>query len=205
MDFLRPYDLLERVLVQHDGRRRLMARLGDEAEDGIDELLNQALAYERGEVPSLTGFLIWLDAEQIDIKRQAEASGQRIRVMTVHGAKGLESEIVILPDTADRKPQERDEIYVTAEGDAVWRTPVSRKPAVDCRAAGGQSTAGGGGKSAAAVCRDDAGAVLVDDRRRQGRSASPPVGMRLRRRGWRGLGRRRLRVGCAIRPGIGRG
>jgi ATP-dependent helicase/nuclease subunit A len=115
-------------LVQHDGRRRLVARLGDEAEDGIDELLNQTLAYERADVPSLTGFLIWLDAESIDIKRQAEASGQRIRVMTVHGAKGLESEIVILPDTADRKPQDRDEIYLDAEGRALWKVPASESP-----------------------------------------------------------------------------
>ena len=128
VDFLRPYDLLERVLVQHDGRRRLVARLGDEAEDGIDELLNQALAYERADVPSLTGFLIWLDAESIDIKRQAEASGHRIRVMTVHGAKGLESEIVILPDTADRKPQDRDEIYLDQGGAPVWKVPASESP-----------------------------------------------------------------------------
>ena len=127
VDFLRPYDLLERVLVQHDGRRRLVARLGDEAEDGIDELLNQTLAYEQADVPSLTGFLIWLDAESIDIKRQAEALGQRIRVMTVHGAKGLESEIVILPDTADRKPQDRDEIYLDA-GRPVWKMPASDSP-----------------------------------------------------------------------------
>ncbi len=128
VDFLRPYDLLERVLVQHDGRRRLVARLGDEAEDGIDELLNQTLAYERAQVPSLTGFLIWLDAEQIDIKRQAEGSGHRIRVMTVHGAKGLESEIVILPDTADRKPQDRDEIYLDPAGQPVWKTPSAESP-----------------------------------------------------------------------------
>lgn len=127
VDFLRPYDLLERVLVQHDGRRRLVARLGDEAEDGIDELLNQTLAYERADVPSLTGFLIWLDVESIDIKRQAEASGQRIRVMTVHGAKGLESEIVILPDTADRKPKDRDEIYLD-DGRPVWKVPAADSP-----------------------------------------------------------------------------
>ena len=128
VDFLRPYDLLERALTLHDGRRRLVARLGDEAEDGIDELLNQALAYERGEIPSLTGFLVWLDADQIDIKRQAEAAGQRIRVMTVHGAKGLESEIVILPDMADHKGNDRDEIYVTAEGTGLWKTATAESP-----------------------------------------------------------------------------
>ena len=128
VDYLRPYDLLERVLIRHDGRRRLVARLGDEAEEAVDELLNQALAYERGDVPSLTGFLIWLDADEIDIKRQAEASGQRIRVMTVHGAKGLESEIVILPDTADHKPQDRDHFYVTPAGGPVWKTAAADSP-----------------------------------------------------------------------------
>ncbi len=128
VDFLRPYDLLERALIRHDGRRRLITRLGEEAEDGIDELLNQSLAYERGEIPSLTGFLIWLDADQIDIKRQAEASGSRIRVMTVHGAKGLESEIVILPDTADHKSQDRDEIFMTRDGTALWKTAAAESP-----------------------------------------------------------------------------
>ncbi len=57
-DFLRPYDLIERILTRHDGRRKLLARLGPEAEDGIDALLSQALAYESTAVPSLTGFLI---------------------------------------------------------------------------------------------------------------------------------------------------
>ena len=45
-DYLRPFELLSRILVRHDGRRRLVARLGPEAEDGIDALIDQALAYE---------------------------------------------------------------------------------------------------------------------------------------------------------------
>ena len=127
-DYLRPYELIERALTRHDGRRRLIARLGREAEDGIDELLNQALAYERGEVPSLTGFLVWLETDDIEVKRQADAAGRRIRVMSVHGAKGLESEIVILPDCADRKPQDRDEIYVTEAGQPLWKVSADESP-----------------------------------------------------------------------------
>ena len=127
-DYLRPYDLIERALTRHDGRRKLITRLGAEAADGIDELLNQALAYERGEVPSLTGFLVWLETDDIEIKRQADSAGQRIRVMTVHGAKGLESEIVILPDTADRAPQDRDEIYLTEDGEPLWKTEKDDSP-----------------------------------------------------------------------------
>jgi ATP-dependent helicase/nuclease subunit A len=128
-DFLRPFDLIERALTRHDGRRRLLARLGAEAEDGIDEFLSQALSYERLEVPSLTGFLIWLETDEVEVKRQMDSEGQRIRVMTVHGAKGLEAPIVILPDTADRSPQDRDEIYVLPDGTPVWKTPAEESPA----------------------------------------------------------------------------
>ncbi len=130
VDYLRPYDLLERALVRHDGRRRLIARLGAEAEDAVDELLNQALAYERTSVPSLTGFLSWLDADSVQVKRQADGAGDKIRVMTVHGAKGLEAEIVILPDTADRTPQERDQLYEDAAGNVLWKTPKDESPPV---------------------------------------------------------------------------
>jgi ATP-dependent helicase/nuclease subunit A len=54
-------------------------------------------------VPSLTGFLGWLETGEVEVKRQPDDGRRRIRVMTVHGAKGLEAPIVILPDTAERK------------------------------------------------------------------------------------------------------
>ena len=127
-DFLRPFDLLDRALTRHHGRQRLLARLGDEAEDGIDELLSQALAYEQSDVPSLTGFLIWMETDDITVKRQMDAAGDKIRVMTVHGAKGLEAPIVILPDTTDRTPQDRDEIYRLPSGLPVWKTPADASP-----------------------------------------------------------------------------
>jgi ATP-dependent helicase/nuclease subunit A len=127
-DFLRPFEVIERALTRHDGRRRLLARLGDEAEDGIDALLSQALAYEQGEVPSLTGFLNWVAAGDVDVKRQLEQAGGRIRVMTVHGAKGLEAPIVFLPETQDRAPQDHDRILRLAEGPAVWRPGADETP-----------------------------------------------------------------------------
>jgi len=126
-DFLRPYDLIERMLTRHDGRRKLLARLGAEAEDGIDELLSQALAYERNDVPSLTGFLGWLETDDIEVKRQMDSAGERIRVMTVHGSKGLEAPIVILPDTAQYTARERNEIFVLPQGPA-WKTPKDESP-----------------------------------------------------------------------------
>ena len=127
-DFLRPYDLLDRILTRHQGRQRLIARLGAEAEDGIDELLSQAMAYERLEVPSLTGFLIWLSTDEVTVKRQMDSEGQRIRVMTVHGSKGLEAPIVILPETVDRKPQDREEVALIG-GHPVWKVPKDQRPA----------------------------------------------------------------------------
>ncbi|MDW4549126.1 double-strand break repair helicase AddA [Defluviimonas sp. D31] len=127
-DFLRPYDLVERILTRHDGRRKLLARLGAEAEDGIDALLNQALAFEQAEVPSLTGFLVWLEADEVEIKRRLDTASKAIRVMTVHGAKGLEAPIVILPDTAKRRDELRDEI-LTLGGSAVWKTRDAESPA----------------------------------------------------------------------------
>ncbi len=99
VDFMPPYELLEHILGRQGGRQRLLARLGAEAEDGIDELLNQALAFEQDGVPSVTGFLTRLQSGDIEVKRRLERAESLVRVMTVHGAKGLESPIVVLPDT----------------------------------------------------------------------------------------------------------
>ncbi|NNL19612.1 MAG: double-strand break repair helicase AddA, partial [Boseongicola sp.] len=98
-DFQRPFELLETILTRFGGRKVLMSRLGPEAEDGINELLNQALIYEQQAVPSLTGFLTRANANDVEVKRQSDTSAGLIRVMTVHGAKGLEAPIVFLPDT----------------------------------------------------------------------------------------------------------
>ena len=97
-DFHRPFELIQRILVRHGGRARLIARLGPEAEDGIDAFIDLALGFEQNAVPSLTGFLDWWERESVEIKRQSGGGG-KLRVMTVHGAKGLEAPIVILPDT----------------------------------------------------------------------------------------------------------
>ncbi len=126
-DFLRPYDLLERILTRHQGRAKLLGRLGPEAEDGINALLSQALAYERSEVPSLTGFLVWMEADELEIKRQMGAAGSMIRVMSVHGSKGLEAPIVILPDTGKRNPP-RDEEIMAADGVPLWKVPREQMP-----------------------------------------------------------------------------
>lgn len=129
LDYLRPFELIERILTRHDGRRRLLARLGPEAEDGIDALLTQAMADERNAVDSLTGFLVWMETDELEIKRQMDSAGNRIRVMTVHGAKGLEAPIVILPDTANWQHRHRNQLGV--KGDMViWRSPSDEATAL---------------------------------------------------------------------------
>ena len=98
-DYITPYRLLEHILSgPMQGRRRLLVRLGAQALDSIEELLNAALRFEQEEQPSLQRFLDWFDREQGDIKRESESGGDAVRILTVHGAKGLQAPIVILAD-----------------------------------------------------------------------------------------------------------
>lgn len=100
-DYDSPQALLHWILVgPMDGRRRLVARLGREANDPIDELLNAANAYASAHIVSLQGFIRWFDAGEGEIKRDAGEASDQVRVMTVHGSKGLQAPIVILADAA---------------------------------------------------------------------------------------------------------
>ena len=102
-DFTTPSVFLETILSgAMQGRRRLYSRLGMAARDPIDELVNSALEFERNETPSLDRFLSWFSRGTVDVQRDPGRSGNEVRVMTVHGAKGLEAPVVILADaTAD--------------------------------------------------------------------------------------------------------
>ena len=101
-DYEVPQALLHWLLVgPWQGRRKLVARLGREVEDPIDELLNAAFAHASGNTSSLVGFLQWFDANSGELKREAGRNEGLARVMTVHGAKGLQAPIVILADAAD--------------------------------------------------------------------------------------------------------
>ncbi|MBT4889042.1 MAG: double-strand break repair helicase AddA, partial [Rhodospirillales bacterium] len=98
-DFMPPFEFFTTLLGADRGREKLVARLGQEANDPIDEFLNQAMNFEREHVASMEGFMGWIEAAQTQIKRDMEAGNDKVRVMTVHGSKGLEANIVILPDT----------------------------------------------------------------------------------------------------------
>jgi ATP-dependent helicase/nuclease subunit A len=98
-DTMPPFDFYAELLGPARGRERLLARLGPDAGDPIDEFLSLALAFGRTHAPSMQGFLHWLKAAPTEVKRDLEQGRNEVRVMTVHGAKGLEAGIVFLPDT----------------------------------------------------------------------------------------------------------
>ena len=93
----RPFEFLSMVLIR--ARKAVLARLGSEAGDALDALLEASLSYEESHSSSLAGFATWFASEDTEIKRNMERGSGEVRLMTVHGAKGLESSIVILPDT----------------------------------------------------------------------------------------------------------
>ncbi len=102
-DFTTPSRFLETILSgPMQGRRKLYGRLGMAARDAIDELVNSAIDFERTEVASLDRFLDWFSRGDVDVQRDPGAPANEVRVMTVHGAKGLQAPVVILADaTAD--------------------------------------------------------------------------------------------------------
>jgi ATP-dependent helicase/nuclease subunit A len=94
-----PFSFYAWLLGGDGGRNRILRRLGHEANDALDEFLELALNYERKAPASLQGFVAWLRAADTEVKRDMEISRDEVRVMTVHGAKGLEAAVVFLVDT----------------------------------------------------------------------------------------------------------
>ncbi|MGF1620321.1 MAG: double-strand break repair helicase AddA [Rhodomicrobiaceae bacterium] len=136
----KPFDFYMARLEGDGLRRKLLDRLGPEAADAIDEFVNLALAYEASETPTLQGFLHWLRAAAPEIKRDMEGGRDEVRVMTVHGSKGLEANIVILADTCSARSGGRGGLVELDQPgrppDAatlpVWVLPGSRLvPAID--------------------------------------------------------------------------
>jgi ATP-dependent helicase/nuclease subunit A len=114
-----PFAFYARLLGPGGNRQRFLSRLGPEANDALDEFLNLALDYERRETPSLQGFLAWLRQARAEVKRDMEIARDEVRVMTAHGAKGLEAPIVILADTMTPPAGPRQPRLLTLPGGAV--------------------------------------------------------------------------------------
>ncbi|MGK2872186.1 MAG: double-strand break repair helicase AddA [Alphaproteobacteria bacterium] len=129
-----PYEFFARLLGPFGGRGKVLARLGADANDPIDEFLALAQQFERSHPTGLQGFLHWLGASQTQIKRDLEQGGGAVRVMTVHGAKGLEAPIVYLPDTCSMPDGKKDPKLIPVEGEDFFLWPV-RKDRDDAKTA----------------------------------------------------------------------
>jgi ATP-dependent helicase/nuclease subunit A len=135
-DQVSPFRFFATVLGPDGGRRAFRARLGGEADDVLDAFLSQALAYENVAAPSLQGFLRFLRANESDLKREAEEAAAGVRIMTVHGAKGLEADVVFLVDTGGLivVPNQRETLIDIGAGrddpGFLWRRNAKEAPAV---------------------------------------------------------------------------
>jgi ATP-dependent helicase/nuclease subunit A len=127
-DFTTPSRFLETILSGRiNGKRRLYSRLGMAARDAIDELMNSALEFERNETASLDRFLDWFSRGTADVQRDPGQPANEVRVMTVHGAKGLEAPVVILADaTADPAKLGRTPLTVDVQVENAGVAPLLR-------------------------------------------------------------------------------
>lgn len=133
-DFLPPHELFAHVLGPLQGRKKLLARLGPDAADPLDEFVSLTLGYDRSHPPTLQGFLHWLAADEAQLKRDLEEGGNAVRVMTVHGSKGLQAPVVFLPDTCQVPKNSETLLWQDSQQDdglllwppaARWRAPLA--------------------------------------------------------------------------------
>lgn len=100
-----PYEFFSHIVQEPcpanemSGMQAIRTRLGEDAMDPFDEFLNSALTYTSSHTAGLQGFLQWHQNGNNDIKRQMDEGGGAVRIMTVHGSKGLQAPIIFLPDT----------------------------------------------------------------------------------------------------------
>lgn len=128
---LSPYRFYAQILGADGGRLKMLARLGPEAGDAMDEFLRLALDWEHREAASLTAFLLDVQGAELEVKRDMEAAGEAVRVMTVHAAKGLEAKIVFMPDTCAMPGQHAAQLITSGEGGdelPVWRRNSKADP-----------------------------------------------------------------------------
>ncbi|MEL6964371.1 MAG: 3'-5' exonuclease, partial [Pseudomonadota bacterium] len=127
VDYTPPFEFFARFLAEGapSGRRRLLRRLGSEAALPIEAFLAQAIAYERNHPPTMQGFLHWLRADSEAIKRDPDEAGRDVRILTVHGSKGLEAPIVFLADATYRKTMQKDRLLWRDDGLPLWKLSES--------------------------------------------------------------------------------
>jgi ATP-dependent helicase/nuclease subunit A len=131
----RPFEFYGRIMGLTDTagrsmRARLLRRLGAEAEDALDEFLAQVMTAEARGANDLERLAFDFASLSITVKREMEAARDEVRVMTAHGAKGLEAPIVILPETTLSQTARGSPLMETEDGGFLWCGAKDR----DCEA-----------------------------------------------------------------------
>ncbi len=121
----RPFEFFNHILSKLNGRKKFVARLGTECEDAIDEFINLTIKFEQEHTPSLQTFVAWMESDDVEIKRDLEQPNlDAVRLMTVHGSKGLQAPIVILPDTVRVKSLKKEAAFL--KGNDILLYPLSK-------------------------------------------------------------------------------
>ena len=133
---LTAFDFLSRVLNRRDGagrsmKQRFLTRLGDECEDVLDETLQLALKGEGAGAIGLSAALNLFEFNATEIKREQEEGGRSVRVMTVHGSKGLEAPWVILPVGPQHRSSRRDDLLLTSSDGQLYLSAGGKKAEVE--------------------------------------------------------------------------
>jgi ATP-dependent helicase/nuclease subunit A len=122
-----PFEFLTHALERGIGLPRpgwelILSRFGGPAREPVTALIDRAAAFDAGEAPSLQTFLNAVERRGGEVKRELSGPQDEVRVMTVHGAKGLEAPIVILPDTCSAH-RSSDGVFLTEDGAPIWPGP----------------------------------------------------------------------------------
>ncbi len=104
---LPPHDLLDRIVAEGDLRARLAARVPAPqravALATLDAVMAQSLALDGGRYATPYAFVRALRRRTITVP--APDLGGAVRLLTVHGAKGLEADVVFVMDTDAEAPR----------------------------------------------------------------------------------------------------
>ena len=104
-------------------RQAFLRRQGSGVLEILGAFLERARIYEQDNTPSLAGFLGAMKTSEAEIKREDSEGVRGVRIMTMHGAKGLEAPLVMLPDTMRQKTP-RAELLTVQESATIQTYPI---------------------------------------------------------------------------------